>query len=298
MNTINLNTKVSGEYNICITKADGTVQETGWFDNLILNAGLDRLAQGQPIGYCSVGSGTSVPSPTQTALDARLVTNTVFATTAQSVVNSGTPLYQTTLTFANVFSQGAVVGNISEVGVGNVANGTALFSRALILNNAGTPTTLTLVALDQLTVYYRIKFIPTLTDQVGTINISGTSYGYTLRIAEAGNFLAYSNLFTSSYFISPSSSVGYVTGSALGPITGLPTLTGHVGTPTNITYVPGSYEQATTLQWSISQGTVPFQAISFSWGSGTNKYQVRFDTPIPKSNTNVLALVVKFSWGR
>lgn len=298
MNTINLNAKVSGEYNICITKADGSIQETGWFDNLILNGGLDRLAQGQPVGYCSVGSGTSVPTPTQTTLDARLVTNTTYQNGASSAVNSGSPLYQTTLTYANVFNQGAVVGNISEVGIGNAANGTALFSRALILNNVGAPTTLTLVALDQLTVYYRIKFTPVLTDQVGTINISGTSYGYTLRIANVGNFLVDPSLFATTYFVSPSGTTAYITGSALGAITGSPTLSGFTGSPTNIIYVPGSYEQATQLQWSITQGTVPFQAIMFGWGNSTNRYQVRFDAPIPKSNTNVLTLVVKFSWSR
>lgn len=297
MNTINLNAKVSGEYNICITKADGSIQETGWFDNLILNAGLDKLGSGtSPIGYCSVGSGTSVPSPTQTALDARLVTSTGYVTSAQSAVNSGSPLYQATLTYANVFSQGAVVGNISEVGVGTATNGTALFSRALILNNVGAPTTLTLVALDQLTVYYRIKFTPTLTESVGTINISGTSYGYTLRPSGIDSFVAYTASLT--YLASPVAPIAYITGSALGAITGSPTLSGYSGTGTNYPYVPGTYEQMTSLQWGITQGTVPFQAIKFGWAQGYIMFQVRFDMPIPKSNTNVLTLAVKFSWSR
>ena len=70
---MNLHTSLQGEYRLVINRQDGSQQDTGWFPNLILNQGLDRLGLGTNpyysiIRYAHVGSGTTAPAATQTGL--------------------------------------------------------------------------------------------------------------------------------------------------------------------------------------------------------------------------------------
>ena len=306
-NVINFSSGIAGEYRMVVTKPDGSTFDTGWFDNLIVNQGLDRLGNGglNPIfNYCRVGTGNSVPTVTQTQLDAQIAfSNTIGAATSTS--NSGSPLYQTTLINTCVFPQGAVVGTIAEVGIGWATTGTTLFSRALILDNLGSPTTITLVAIDQLTVYYRVRIVPPLTDFSGSVLISSTNYNYTTRVAQVASFGTNQYMFTYDYFSSPGASLTYGAGSALGAITSSgPTgaQTGTAGTVVNGSYTIGNYYKDSTWSWSISQGlaTGGIQAIRFTWGSiyQTFTFQLRFDNVIPKTNTNVLTLIMRFTWYR
>lgn len=308
---MNMHIKVSGEYNLVVTRPDGSTIETGWFDNLILDQGLDYMGEDSVqygpvlVNNCHVGTGTSIPLVTQTSLDARIA-GTGYSywgnySPPAVTVNLGTPTYASQTTYTFVFSQGAVVGNITEVGVGGDAgNGTDLFSRALILDGGGSPTSMTLLLIDQLTVYYRIKFLPTLTDSTGSVSISSISYGYTGRFADAGGTLV--------YFSGRAVVVGitvitvYAAGSALGAITSHPSGSATGGaTYTKASYTPGSYYRDSTCSMSVGQANVTggIQGILIqSGGSGVINYQYHFDTPIPKDNTKVLSLTFRISWGR
>jgi len=307
-NVINMGAGISGEYRLVVTKPDGSISsDTGWFKNLIVNQGLDRIGNGglNPIfQFCRVGTGTSTPVDTQTSLDAQIAaSNSIGAATSNT--NEGSPLYRTTLVNTCIFPQGAVVGNITEVGIGWATTGATLFSRALILDNLGFPTSVTLVAIDQLTVFYRVRLVPPLTDFSGSVTISGTPYNYTSRVASAGSFGNVQFLFTYDYFSSPGGAVTYAAGATLGAITAYgPTGTqsGTGGSVSNGTYTNGNYYKDSNWTWSITQGnaTGGIQAIRFAWGQTYQPFgfQVRFDTPIPKVNTNVLTLTMRFTWFR
>jgi hypothetical protein len=309
---IDLQTKLAGEYRLVINRADGNVEDTGWFDNLILNQGLDYLGNSLGLGivrYAQVGTGTSTPVATQTALDARVAGTESSPAGAQAVTatNEGAPLYRTLLTYAYPFAQGSVVGNITEVGVGiSAAAGNNLFSRARIVDNLGAPTSITIVALDQLTVYYRVRIIPPLTDATGTVSISSTNYNYTMRVSNVASFANVQFLLNSSNNFSQAQNAGhlaYPAGSVLGAITGFPSGSPGVdGTATTSSYTNGTYYRDVTFNWSISQGNAAggIQCIKFVWPQSYSvlQFQVRFDTVIPKTNTNVLALNVRYSWAR
>ncbi len=313
MSQLNLETKLSGEYKLVISRGDGTVEETGWFKNIILDTGLDRMGITTTgiyaTQYARVGTGTSTPVATQTSLDAQIAFSAA-TNQANSAVNSGTPLYNTLITTSFAFAQGAVVGNIAEVGIGWATTGTSLFSRALILDNTGSPTTLTLVSIDQLTVYYRITVTPVLTDTTGSVVISSTTYGYTARICNAGSFASNVYMFATAPIsangvLGPVASTTHAAGTALSAITTVPAnASGTAGTVTQGSYSPGSYFRDDVWNWSISQGnaTGGIQIITLSYSgnpSGGNiKYQFRFDTVIPKTNTNTLGLTVRISWTR
>ena len=309
---INFDIKLGGEYKLVITKPDGTKQETGWFSNLILNQGLDRIgtSSNQIISYAQVGTGNVAPAITQIGLNSFLAGSSQF--TGVPVTNSGAPTYISNHVWNFPFAQGAVVGNITEIGVGWAPTGNNLFSRALILDNLGSPTSITLVAIDQLTVYYRLKVVPPLTDVSSTVTIGGTPYNYTARVSSVGSFVFSSYTFWASQIGQAGSMVypytagtagqTYGAGSVLGTITGTPTVqSGTGGSVTPGTYTPGTYTRDDTFNWSITQGnaTGGIQAIVFYFApQGGVSFQYRFTTVIPKDNTKTLSITTRITWTR
>ena len=310
-----LTTKISGEYNLVVTKPDGKKTETGWFDNLILNQGLDWLGtksntpDADPVPMiwnAQVGTGNSAPIATQTVLDTFLAGTSLYY---PSEVNTklDAPTYAVLTEFTFPFNQGAVVGTVSEVGVGPNNTG-ALFSRALILDGLGSPAPIVVTSIDQLTVYYRIKIFPPLDDLMGTVTIDGNSYGWQGRIA---NVLApYNNPSYSRMggIISSGGATVYPEGSSLGSIEGFPISN---GTAVDIgysnrgelyyqTYTPGNYYRDITVSAIVGDGNVTggIQVILLRTFNDYLKYQYMFESPIPKDNTKTFSLTFRISWTR
>ena len=313
---VEMNAKISGEYRLVVTSADGTTKDTGWFPNLILNQGLNRLgdpaggaATLTPIVYASIGTGTSTPIATQTALDAPVAYSSV-SSNASSVTNAGTPTYATLQTFTYVFTQGSVIGNMSEVGVGSATSSGNLFSRALIVDINSNPTTITLTSLDQLTVYYQLTISPPLVDGTGTVVLNSISYNYTTRVCAAATFFTAVSCISNGgqgYFSNAPSSSGcftYAAGASLGLISAAsPTGTSGAGWITQVAgaYTANSFSRTHTATWTPSLGneTGGIQAIKLTVGSSNwSQFQIVFDKPIPKTTTTTLTLAFVFSWGR
>ena len=108
---------------------------------------------------CSVGTGSTPPAFTNTALESQIG----FANTRVIVNNTATYITETDeVEFVNstrfTFNQGAIVGNISELGIfyGNLSTSTDLQARSLIKDLEGNPSPLqkTITADDQLVVNY------------------------------------------------------------------------------------------------------------------------------------------------
>lgn len=307
---MNFNTRISGEYRFVITSEDGTSRDTGWFPNLILNQGLDMLGgyQGNPMQYASIGTGTSTPIASQTSLDSPTAYS--GAQVFVSVTSAGTPSYSTLHLFSYTFAQGAVVGNMSEIGTGKSLTGGNLFSRALIVDDLGNPTTITITAIDQLIVYYRVTLSPPLIDGVGTVVLNSITYNYTTRILNAASFGAIEYLLSNgAYYFSTIYSVAtYGAGSVLSPITGNAptgsTIFNSTNTPPISTsaYGQGNYYRDWVIALSPTQGleTGGIQGIKITSGGPwlPCRFQIVFNTPIPKVNTNSLTLTFRYSWGR
>ena len=313
MTPTSINIGLSGEYQFEITKADGSIESTGWMKNLVLDSGLDRLGNGPssglsgPVYYARVGTGTSTPTTSQTSLDSQLASQAATNSAAQSTVNSGAPNYTTTHVFKYSFAQGAVVGNISEVGVGwTAAAAGTLFSRSRIVDSSNNPTTLTIVALDQFTVYYRLQVTPSLIDVNGSVVIGGTTYNYLSRVASVGNFAGTPSIFTdNSVSMLNTGSMGSYSGtttSTIGANTAQPTNTTFesptVTSPTS--YVPGSFYKDINFSWSISQAVYGggLKTLDIYSSGGWCHFQYSFTPVIPKTNSNVLALTFRYSWNR
>lgn len=183
MNKVNLpRAELSGRYKLEVRRHGVLIHDTGWFDNLITDAGLNALGESVNISaYVMVGTSNAAPAATDTALIAQIAskdTSTVPSKTSSQGVETAGGRYGW-LRLTCPFAQGAVVGIVAEVGIG--WNSTNVFSRSLVSPAAP------IIDVDQLTVVYELRmYIPTA-DITGTVNIGGTSYNYTIRPIKAAS---------------------------------------------------------------------------------------------------------------
>lgn len=328
---INLGVKLQGRYGLTVRRHGEVVQELE-FDNLILNQGRDKLGTGSlgaSVGitqYAQIGTGTSTPVATQTQLDA-YTAGVVNSSGSQTYSNSGAPNYTWTQTYVYAFAQGAVVGNMSEVGVGWTQTNGNLFSRARILDGSLNPTTITLTSIDQLTISYSLTFVPVTTGVPGTVTLEGTPYTYTAYLTNAvnsgGGPLTYLSVSSNQpwggfakndlsqlalYLFPAGTTVGTpLTNTSLPPnSTGAQNINASSsGSPSTYSYTAGSYACTTTMVVQPSAGNFVggIQGFyAYLWlsvgGGGTANYRIYFyfDTPIPKTNTKSFTIALTFSW--
>lgn len=307
-NTFFAHMRLSGEFRAVLNEGSTREVDTGWRPNLVLNAGLDRIGSGSGgmFNFCSVGEGTTAPSVSQTGLAASVASQ---AKTSSSAVNLGSTTYAGQYTSVYTFAQGTVVGNIAELGVGWLTGGSNLFSRCLIVDGSGTPTTLTVTSLDQLTVYYRLTNTPAITDLSSSVTLSGTAYSYTARLANAANFFNAANEFegwapnvrsgVSANFSYPSTTtIGAITSTPSGTASDLANMTS-----VQASYTNGNFYRETTITVPPSDGNSAggIGGLLFLFGSTPlqlGSWQAVFGTPIPKDNTKTLTIVLRYAWGR
>ncbi len=293
--------KVSGKYRLQVVRPDGTVKQEAEFDNLVTDIGLNRMGSASDyLAWCQVGTGSTAPTVTDTALSAR-VAGSGTTNSSTGGAQPGAPYYAWRIkTF--VFSAGSATGNIAEVGVGWDSTG-ALFSRALVLDSGGSPTTITVLADETLYVTYEFRLYAPTVDTTGQVTFSGNIagvYDWTMRAA---------NVTTSgSWSIGPngtdmgsSPSLQAYSGS-IGAITTGPAGTSSSGTMTSQSYSSGSLERRMNVSFSLSQGNLG-GIRSLLARMGPAQYQIEFSedgtgNPIPKTSSDTLNLVIAHSWGR
>lgn len=291
---------VQGWYKIEAIRPDGTRRVLAdWFPNLITNIGMDRLAGSGPLyDRCVVGSGSTAPAFTDTALAAFVgVSLSVQSATGP---NGGAPDYYFSSRVTYRFAAGTATGNLTEVGV-SITNNTSLFSRALIVDSGGTPITITVLSDEILDVTYELRSYPTLTDSVTNVTISSVVYSVTRRVANVAGFAPGGSVPQGMSGDNPAA-VSY--SGAIGPITGAPaTASGTNGTSAWSAYTNGTFSRTMTITGGLAQmnaaGGLRSMMIN---GSGLSPlrpaWQFEFSPVLPKDATKTLSLTVVFSWSR
>jgi hypothetical protein len=299
MKTPILKTGMAGLYKLQAVKVSTgeTRNLTGWFNNLITNTGLDRIGQGTYLDRCGVGASSQAPAFTDTALIAQVgpFTSTVENTTtgASSETVEGVAHYYGFFRRRWRFAAGSVAGNLSEVATGWSGG---IFSRALIRDEGGNPTTITVLEDEFLDVTYELRAYAPLADIPFSVVADGVTY---TGVARAANV-------TSSGW-APDAQNGAVFGGAtgavtfsgeIGPITGSPTAS--ISSATSVSpaaYMAGSYQRTCTATWSLNQGATPVASMQLS-GTHMGIYQFSFAPEIPKTSTKILTCNFTLSWGR
>jgi len=304
-----LHNEAAGWFKLDVLDAEGNKKRsTGWFKNLITDAGLDYMADNSNwLQYCQVGTGSATPSSLDTALSSRIA-GTTTQTANINGAQSAAPYYtwrRRTMRFAD----GAAAGNISEVGMGWALTG-SLFSRALVVDSGGSPTSITVGAGETLDVTYEIRFYPKLTDDTGTVVLTGGiggTYDYVMRAAVVtfnresdgwaigvwGSFMDYGS---AGYCYARAGDIEAITSEPSGA--NFPASSGSWAA-----YETGSLERKFTLTWGPSEGNIPGGIRSFAVKMGIGRFQFRVgldgtDAKIPKTADDELSLTFVHSWGR
>lgn len=305
---INLPVKigVAGRYRLQVFSAEGDLtKDSGWFDNLIVDNGLDQIAN-VPGGSFSipylftsayVGTGTTPPANTDTQLEAYLATSSANESATNSFVEAvgTTPAYWRSVKVLT-FGTGVAAGTLSEVGVGKGSGSTNLFSRALIVDGSGNPTTITVLSTETLQVTYEYRSYLDKTDHTTTCDISGVTYDVTYRVC---NIDITPGIDKGLGLGGDASNTLLAYSGPMGTVYNDPT--GSNGTPVNVniqTYTAGTYYANMVFTFSLSNSNFGGGIQSFRFTGNQYKFQMQFSPTIPKNSTNVLTMNLQVSWGR
>lgn len=285
--------------------------------NLITDFGFSRMLNTSsftiPDLQVSVGTSNTPPAFTDTALGSPLasVLGSGSATATSGTDTVGTYVGQR-VSFA--FAQGAVIGNVAEVGMKFASGDSSLSSRSLVKDAGGNPTVVVVTAIDQLTVQYELRQYLNLTlSTSGTTTVAGVSTNWVLMSAGgAGNFV------TDAFFgLNPANMDQTVYGNTfvMGAVGTPPTGNAVTNNTQNITnkvvsVTGGTGTVAFTISWSTSTGNsvggvyglliVPggTAGLALRPQAGWGATKLSFTPQIPKDNTKTLAMHFTFTFVR
>lgn len=303
--------RLEGIYQLTVrdVRTGEITKQTKPFKNLITNSGLDYIFIGFPGPFsilqsfqgAYVGTGTTTPAFTDTTLTTFLagVNSSVGASSPMSfwVYVAGTPPYWTS-TGSWTFPAGSATGTLAEVGIGGVISTSPnyiLQSHALIVDGGGTPTTITVLSTEALTLTYTLNLYWDTTTHTGTISISGVTYNISW-LPQSIN--------------SPSGTPG---NSAIGPSLRLTGYNGSIGTylsnPTGSngtnndtgsvgSYTTGTYYLDITYTCDINHLNFTGGITVLTISSNYHKFQIGFTPAIPKDNTKSFTFVNRIAVAR
>lgn len=308
--------RLGGRFRAVVSKdaeCKQVVEDTGFFDNLITNTGMNRVGEvttnsngiGSFHSLCGrfvVGSGSAEPQFTDTALQ-----NPVAFASNNPVLDNESSNYDRgwyEITVRHQFGQGQAAGNLSEIGIQSGSAAGPLWSRALILDGQGSPTTITVLPDDFLTCYYTLRIMIPKEDSVFNIDVdydedgivptvvtgrplnansANSSSGWGLQTAMTAN--AFLHFYTGGLAVPTASNP---LGSAVGART---------TTFTIVPYVTDSFERYVTRTNGINEHnsqelrTAYLDALMGSW-------QIEFNPPLQKDNTQTMQVTFGYSWAR
>lgn len=311
--------KLSGQFRLVTSKdaeCKQVVKDTGFFDNLITNTGMNRIGEvttnaiysieafNTLCGRFVVGSGSAEPQFTDTALQNPVA----FASSNVELVNESSNYergwYE--ITVRHQFGQGQAAGNLSEIGIQRTSTSGPLWSRALILDGQGNPTTITVLPDDFLTCYYTLRIMIPKEDAVFNIDVDYGEDGVVptvvtgrpLRANDTDPVVGWG--LQTAGTVSERAALQFYTGGLAAPTASAP-LGSPIGSQTTnfsiVPYIPDSFERYVTRTNGLNQHnsqelrTARLNALMGAW-------QIEFDPPLQKNNTQTMQVTFGYSWAR
>lgn len=267
------------------------------FPNLILDQGLNQIGVQyyRTYDYCQVGSSNVAPNVLQTSLVSRVAT--AVRVEAYPRVPAVPPDYVMTLRSRYRFNVGVAAGNLSEIGTAWGTGVNDLFSRALIVDEEGEPTTITILPTEILDVFWDLELYPSLEDSTYVVNIGGVDRTITQRWALAATW---TNEGIYNGFLGWDMGRGtYLYTSAIGPITGDPPgpeLPDGFRYPTILAYSANSNYRDLQSTWAPGAATGTIRSALMA--NTVARVQIEFDPPISKGPLQQLVLTFRTTWAR
>lgn len=276
------------------------------FKNLITDNGLRLFgSSANYINYCNIGSGSTVPSASDTSLANRLRgSNTANGADINGVDNTDAlnPFVYRRRLIRFVPTGSAY--NVSEIAFGADSAGLNLFNRVLVKDGGGSPISLSVLGDEFLDVRIEVRVYPPMTDMTGTLTPTGkdtTPRTWTARASGSGGTLSNSKY---DAWTADGNLIGLAQGAvqslaftgSLSPIFSTPT--GSLG---------GAQTNTATMSASGASYTKTIGAELTGWvgliktirlQSDGNNMNIEFDPPFDKKNTDTFEIKFKMSWGR
>ena len=303
------NCKIGAIFKCVVRKAktNEIVSETGEFKNLVLDTGLARMSAGTWIDRCVVGSGNSNPVVTQVALDNLVASTTTVATGSSDTGGSqlSTLPYYWYGRRTWRFNTGIATGNLSEIGVrwGN----SNLWNRALIRDNAGNPTTITVLADEYLDVFCEVRVYPS--DSNGSFNIVDklgnivSTHNYESKFLATGTSQssgAYwrGDRIDTKFFCISASQMGSSNSTLIPSVAkNFSPINTYINNSINSKAIISSTE-VNINHTSFSIAIIGLMSGVYSYDSMTCGYKWQISPPISKTNAMILTYSVTVSWER
>ena len=268
-----------------------------WFDNLILDQGLDYPGkQADYLYYCHVGTGSNAAAESDTTLQTFYDSTQAESSPAVSAQSSAP--YYGEKRFTYIFDAATENKNFTEIGVGKQAADGGLFSRVKLAEVA------TVLTGEILEVLYELRIYPDhLTVTSTTVIISAVSYDIDILAASVtdSNFWG-SGLGDIFEGLAASAWTAWDATAALGAVTAQPSGV-DIGNATSVTkssYSDSSYQLDLNVLYGTGDANDP-EAVGIGallMASGCGAYQVKFVPVIPKTNVLELRLIWRQTWAR
>lgn len=292
-----------GEVKLILRDLNGRfLKETPWQQNLILNYGLLKMGDtSQRASSHYLGDSNTAPALAQTGLQGTLLsTGTSYLAAAQISANSGSPNYIISKIDGRRHSSGWS-GTVREVCCSNYSNNTNIYNRVVVPDFP--------VTSDQIVdSYYKLSFVPTLTDVTGQVTIKSVLYDYTMRMCNINQAVSspYPDTWSNWGLYTTSGNAGY--DGLIGSITAQ-TPAGNQSSCSAYNHSPFVGGIDGRLTFSITQGNFDLaggkgvRSIKAAIGIHTSVtgMQVQFEnasdgTPIPKDGDHELWFDLRMSW--
>jgi len=294
-----------------------------WFGNIVTNIGLDFYGTnlfGMDFGHVGTDNTPELATDTQLgAFVAGVADSSQTAAAQASAPFFGSLTYK--YRFLAGFGGGAV--NINEVGVGRTVTTGNLSSRALTVDGGGSPATVPVLGDEFLDLFYKRRNYPAHiveatgapNDLTGSIDVSGTSYNYTVRpmmltlgggTSGSGSAWGWGSGLNSDFnsiegfgFNTFMRGIALDETAVLGAVTGSPTGAASASTDTGRqTYIGSSNERELWYQWGEDNANFSVGIGGLVLKTRLGAYQMVFDVPIPKVVGQTFTYFHNFSWDR
>lgn len=308
------------------------IEETGWGKNIVTLVGINALlGTGSQVQMWSVaGTSNASPSEANTVLGAyagKQTTRPVTIVTTRQT-NPATELYYRVVdrTTFNPGAFGASPVNIAEAGktfgqasLPSVTAATQVFSRGLLVDGGGAPTTISVAPDEYLDIIWEFTiYLPY--DVTGTVSLTidgaATNHTYYVRpLRLDGNLSAWINFITgdagaSALTIAPISPTAAANNAfSSSTATGNSTLTTPSVEPTGFlstnvattaswaAYIANSKQRQANYVWSLTAGNASAPGVTMvSVFLGRPSFQVSYNPPIAKTSAKQLNLSFMLSF--
>lgn len=295
---------VSGHFRLEAVRPDGRRRLLAEFDNLITDWGLDRMGDNADwLTACHVGSGNTAPANGDTALVNHIATTSTVQSDTSG--NAASAPYYAWRKRVYRFAAGAAAGNLAEVAIGlGAASGSYAFSRALIRDGMGDPTTITILADEILDVTYEFRFYAPEADATGSVTDPETlvDHNWTGRASSVTSAVLWEigNNGRSMRYAGITGADARAFDGAIQAVTLAPSgVASNSSARTPAAYSNGNHYVDLEVLFGLNQANFTpagVGAVQFRLGIGT--YQIGFDPKPLKTVDDELKVTARVSWSR